>query len=700
VTKDLPVASEQRLAEALEQQTATAEILRVISSSPDDARPVFQAIVESAARLCEAEFSAVAQFSDGRLHLVALNNMSPAETTAYHSLFPRAPHRGFVIGRAFVDARPVHVEDVQQDPDYERRTLEVLQHAAPYRTFLGIPILRHGVPIGAIGCGRREVKPFTPSQIELVKTFADQAVIAIENVRLFQELEVRNRDLTETLEQQTATGQILRVISSSPTDIQPVFDTIVANAVTLCGARMGAAYRFDGELLHLVAHHNYPPRVLEVLQQMHPRPPQRDQASGRAILTCGVAQIENLLADPLYPREIAVAGGWRSILAVPMLREGKPIGAIVITRSEAGPFSDGHIELLKTFADQAVIAIENVRLFTELEVRNRDLTETLEQQTATGEILRAISSSPTDIQPVLDTIVRNAVRLCDGLFGAVGMLENGLIQLVAVHNYTPEVLDIARRMYPMAPHRNQLLGRAILDRSVAHLPDVQGDPEYASEVARLQLWRGGLAVPMIRDGVPIGAIFVARAQVGAFSDRQIDLLKTFAEQAVIAVENVRLFTEVEARNRELTETLEQQTATSEVLKVISRSAFDLQPVLETVIESATRLCGATRGHILRFDGELLRFAAAFGAWPEFREYLEQHPVSPGAGSIAGRAALERRLIHVPDVRTEPGYQYGELLNQQDYRTVLAVPMLRDHTLLGVIDPKSTVEPFWIARLSW
>jgi transcriptional regulator with GAF, ATPase, and Fis domain len=278
---------EQRLAEAVKQQAATAEILRVISSSPDDARPVFLAIVESAAQLCEAEFSAVAQFSDGLLHLVALNNMSPAETAAYHSLFPRAPHRGFVIGRAFVDARPVHVEDVQQDPDYERRTLEVLQHAAPYRTFLGIPILRHGVPIGAIGCGRREVKPFTPSQIELVKTFADQAVIAIENVRLFQELEVRNRDLTETLEQQTATGQILRVISSSPTDIQPVFDTIVANAVTLCGARMGAAYRFDGELLHLVAHHNYPPRVLEVLQQMHPRPPQRDQASGRAILTCG-----------------------------------------------------------------------------------------------------------------------------------------------------------------------------------------------------------------------------------------------------------------------------------------------------------------------------------------------------------------------------------------------------------------------------
>jgi two-component system NtrC family sensor kinase len=218
----------------------------------------------------------------------------------------------------------------------------------------------------------------------------------------------------EALEQQTATGEILRVISGSQTDVQPVFEAIVINAVNLCGARMGAVYRFDGVLVHLVAHHNYPPPVLEVLQKMHPRPPQPDQASGRAILTRAVAQIEDMLADSQYPREVALAGGWRSILSVPMLRDGAPIGAIVITRSEAGRFSDGSIELLKTFADQAVIAIENVRLFKELEARNAELTTALDTQTATSDILRVISQSPTDVQPVFDAILASAVRLLGG----------------------------------------------------------------------------------------------------------------------------------------------------------------------------------------------------------------------------------------------------------------------------------------------
>ena len=244
---------EQRLAEALEQQAATNEILRVISSSPTNTQPVFDAIVGSAARLCEAEFSAVARFEDGLLHLAAISNMSPAETAAYQSLFPRPPHRGFIIGRALVDGRPVHVEDVREDPDYDPHTLEVLQHAAPYRSYLGVPILRNGVPIGAIGCGRRDVRPFTPTQIELVKTFAEQAVIAIENVRLFKELEGRNRDLTETLEQQTATGEILRVISSSPTDLQPVLAAVAENAARLCDAEDVSILEEDGGVFRVAA---------------------------------------------------------------------------------------------------------------------------------------------------------------------------------------------------------------------------------------------------------------------------------------------------------------------------------------------------------------------------------------------------------------------------------------------------------------
>jgi PAS domain S-box-containing protein len=673
---------EQRLAEALEQQAATGEILRVISNSPHDVQPVFEAIVGSAARLCEAEFSAVTRFDDGLLHLVAINNMSPAETAAYHSLFPRVPHRGFIIGRAFVDGHPVHVEDVLEDPDYDPQTLEVLQHAAPYRTFLGIPILRNGVPIGAIGCGRRHVKPFTATQIDLVKTFADQAVIAIENVRLFKELDSRNRDLAATLEQQTATSDILRVISQSQTNVQPVFDTIVANAVTLCGARMGAVYRFDGELVHLVAHHNYPPGVLEVLQQMHPRPPQLDQASGRAILTCAVAQIEDMLADPLYPREVALAGGWRSILAVPMLRDGKPIGAIVITRSEAGPFSDGNIELLKTFADQAVIAIENVRLFNALEERNRDLTDTLEQQTATSEILRVISSSPTDIQPVLDAVAANAARLCEAHDAQIFRVEGDSLRPVASFGSIP-----APGANPI--NRGWVTGRSVVDRRTTHVHDLtaESEAEYpiGRETQRQTGHRTTLATPLLREGQPLGAILIRRTEVRPFSDKQIKLLETFADQAVIAIENVRLFTEVEARNRDLTETLEQQTATGEILRVISSSPTDVQPVFDAVAESAKRLCEAEFCFVFRFDGHLLHFAAQHGLSAAGLAAMHSiWPAAPDGGTAAGRAILGLAIVHIPDVRADPAYRPAAVAEIANFRSIVAIPMIREGMPIGAI----------------
>src|SRR5690349_12827294 len=255
-----------RLAEALAQQEATSEILRVISRSPGDTQPVFEAIVRSATRLCDAEFSAVARLEGGLLHLAAISNMSRAETAAYQSLFPRPPLRDFVIGRAFLEGRPVHVEDVLEDPEYDPRTLEILQRAASYRSYIGVPIVRHGEVIGAIGCGRRRRKPFTAAQIELLKTFAEQAVIAIENLRLFTELEARNRDLTESLEQQTATSDILQTISSSPTDVRPVFETIAEHAVRLCGAEVSAVHRFDGEWVHIDAIHGSNPDGVAALR--------------------------------------------------------------------------------------------------------------------------------------------------------------------------------------------------------------------------------------------------------------------------------------------------------------------------------------------------------------------------------------------------------------------------------------------------
>ncbi len=670
------------LTEALEQQTATGEILRVISSSPTDVQPVFDTIVASAARLCEAGFSAVARFDDGLLHLVALNNMSPEETAAFHSLFPRPPGRHFVLGRAFVEGRPVQIEDVLADPDYDPRALETLQRVARYRTFLGVPLLRDGVPIGVIGCARREVKSFTAAQIELMKTFADQAVIAIENVRLFTELAARNRDLTEALEQQTATSEVLKVISRSAFDLGPVFETLAENAVRLCGAERAFLFRFDGELLRAAASYNASPELMEFVER-NPISPGRHSVSARAALDRRTVHIPDVQADPEYAYAVRDVNLIRTVLAVPMLKSDALVGVILIYKLEVKPFTDKQIALVETFADQAVIAIENVRLFKELEARNRDLTESLERQTATGEILRAISQSPTDVQPIFDTIVRSAVRLCDGLYSFVIRFDGELMHIGANHNYTPEVLQTVQQMYPMRPSRQQVSGRVILTRAVVHIEDVRDDLEYPQHVAQAGGWRAMLGVPMLREGTPIGMIGVVRGQPGPFSETQIELLKTFADQAVIAVENVRLFKELEARNRDLTEALEQQTATSEVLKVISRSAFDLQPVFETVVENAVRLCEADRALIFRFDGEFLRLTASYNASPELREFIERNPITPGPQSSSGRAALERRTVHIPDVQTDPEYTYGSR-HVDPIRSTLAVPMLKGNDLLGVI----------------
>jgi GAF domain-containing protein/DNA-binding response OmpR family regulator len=685
----------RRLAEALEQQAATSEILRLIRSSPTDAQPVFDAIVATSARLCEAEFTAVARFEDGLLHLVALNNMSAAETRTFHALFPRPPERGFAMGRALVDGRVVHIEDVLADPDYDRRTQGELIRVARYRTFLGVPIVRDGVPVGALGCARREVRPFTPTQIELVKTFADQAVIAIENVRLFAALGEKNRALTEAhaqvteaLEQQTATSEILGVISSSPTDVQPVFDAIVRSASRLCGGQHAIVTRYDGELLHLAAQHNPRPRAAEETEGLFPQRPRRDTSlSSRAFVDARMVHVADVAGETLDP---ALAEAHRrmslhALLAVPMMHDGRPIGVISVSRGTPGPFSDRQIALLQTFADQAVIAIENVRLFTELEARNGALTAALDQQTATSEVLRVISSSPTDVQPVFDAIATSARRLCGGAHGAVLTYDGSLVHLAALDEFDPESAASLRRAFPMPPSRASSATRAILYREIVQVPDVLADPEYVLRpAAQIGGFRSVVSVPMLRDGVPIGVITVTRAEPGSF-DAQIGLLRTFAEQAVIAIENVRLFRELEARNRALTESLDQQTATSEILRVISSSPTDPQPVFSTIIRNAVQLSGATLGALYRFDGELLHLVAHHNHTPEGLALLQgAYPMRPSRVQASGRAILDRAVAEIPDARNDPEYA-ADMAAAANWRALLAVPMLRaDGSPIGAI----------------
>ncbi len=501
--------------------------------------------------------------------------------------------------------------------------------------------------------------------------------------------------LAEAHEQQTATSEVLKVISRSTFDLQPVLETLVENATRLCGAEWGVIFRPDGEVIRIVAVCGASPELIEFTERNPPRAG-RGSITGRVVLERRVIHVHDVLADPEYAYAAHQRmGGYRTILGVPMLREEALVGVFFLSRNEVRPFTDKQIELVTTFADQAVIAIENVRLFKALQDRNRDLTEALEQQTATSEILRVISGSPTDVRPVFDMIAKSAVQLCNGQSGSVNQFDGELIHFVAHYNYPPEGVEAVRQVHPMPPGRGSVAGRSILNRAVVQIPDVSADPEYTlGRLAQLIKYRSLVGVPMLREGQPIGVIVVPRAEAGYFPEKHIALLKTFADQAVIAIENVRLFKELQDRNRDLSEALEQQTATSEVLKVISRSTFDLQPVMETLIENATRLCSAKLGVIYRFDGAVLRVAAQYGTSPEFREYWQRHELRPGRGSNVGRVALERRTSHIPDVLSDPEFELAEVQKRAGFRTLLGVPMLREGVLIGVISlGRSEIRPF-------
>jgi signal transduction histidine kinase len=412
---------------------------------------------------------------------------------------------------------------------------------------------------GRIGAGdlgyRLEVK--TGDEIEALAEQFNQMTSQLREsyADLEHKVEARTRDLTEALEQQTATSEILRVISSSPTDVQPVFDVIVERAVRLCGARFGRVYRYDGTLIHLVASHGLSAGGLGEVQQVFPRPAGDDTIAGQVILArqpVYMRDIEREREVPALSRRMIEALGTRSQVTIPMLRAGEPIGAMTVGWSEPEAFNDQQIALLKTFADQAVIAIENVRLFKELDARNSDLTESLEQQTATGEILRVISGSQTDVQPVFETIAENSLRLCDATFSTVFRFDGELIHLAALRNMSPEGAAAIRAAFPMAAGRGGATARAILTRDIVHIPDVREHAEYMLKgLSQTADFRSILSVPMLRDGNPIGAITVAGPLARSFPEKQIQLLKTFADQAVIAIENVRLFTESQDKTQQL-----------------------------------------------------------------------------------------------------------------------------------------------------
>jgi PAS domain S-box-containing protein len=638
--------------EALAQQAATSEILSVISRSPADVEPVFDAIVASAARLCEAEFSAVARFDDGLLHLAALHSMSPEESAAFHSLYPRPPIRGFAMGRAFLDGRPVHFEDVLSQPDYDTRTREVLQTVARYRSFLGVPILREGKPIGVIGCGRRAVKPFTATQIELVKTFADQAAIAIENARLVDELETRNRDVSEALEQQTATAEVLQIINSSPGDLNPVFQGIVEKAHTLCSAACGSLQLWDGERFRGVAMRGFSEAMAEGLRRGYvpgPKHPCRRLLEGERIAHCAeLAETD----DPVTRAGAVALGGIRTILYVALRKDDVLLGQIVAARQEVRPFTEKEIALVENFAAQAVIAMENARLIDELRARTDELARREDELRESSERYALVTQAVAE--GIYDwNISQNKLWVSARLIELFGW-GNG----DAAAGERPSQ-DWNDRVHPedFAAYRAAL--RTALKGESPRL-----QCEYRIRLSNDEYrWVEDHAVPVREESG------WAVRLVGAVSD----------------------ITDRKHAEQELREALEQQTATTEVLKAISRSTFDLAAVLQTVVSAAHRLCQSDYSVIFRQEGDEYRWAAGYGISAEYEERERRAVIRQGTSTVIGRAVLAGRAIQIADAKSDPLYQ-GEA--ESDARTMLGVPLLRDGVAIGGIGlARNRVEPF-------
>ncbi len=603
---------------ARERESAGAEILRTISQVSGDAEQSLPQIAEITARLFGASSVRIRLVENGAwgrsFHVGRSSEAIQAAVPAEKSGIGGRNLPGTVVA----ENRQIHIADLDNaDPAIADWPGLPVARAAGARTISGTPLRREGDAIGALLIHRDTLLPFTEAELALQQSFADQAAIAVENARLFNETQ-------QALERQTATADILQVIARSPSNVQPIFDAIVNSAAKLfgpCGATITTLK--DDKLYWSATETTLPGFDFERAKSVYPIPFDPERApSARAILERRIIEIPDVDAPetPEFTRQAASAGGFKSITFVPLVSQDQGIGTIILNHPQAGfRLSDHQLALVQTFADQAVIAIENARLFNETQ-------EALERQTATADILKVIAASPSDVQPVFDAIAASANRLIAGFSTTVFRFIDGQMHLKAFTGTSPAGDQMLQSLFPR-PLAGFPIFELVSEGETAQFTDTEAEsvPSEMRDLARSRGFRSMLFTPLMSNGASIGMIGLTRPEPGAFADRHVELLRTFADQAVIAIENLRLFEEVQARTRDLTESLEQQTATSEVLKVISRSTFDLQTVLETLITSAVELSGAYRGSIFLREGDVFPLKAASSTTPEFLQYWATHP---------------------------------------------------------------------------